>query len=71
MIALERHGLGVEDDVDAILDRFPPIGPGKDWRLADPYPVVDGGLNPRLSGGGAENWHKICRRTLGGQSAGR
>ncbi len=32
---------------------------------------VDGGLNPRLSGGGAENWHKICRRTLGGQSAGR
>ncbi len=39
MSALDHHGLGVDDDVDGILDRFPPIGPGKDWRLADPNPV--------------------------------
>jgi hypothetical protein len=33
--------------------------------------VVDGGLNPRIFGGGAENWHKFCRRFLGSQEVGR
>ncbi len=28
--------------------------------------LVDGGLNPRLSGGGAENWHKFCCELLAG-----
>lgn len=38
MIALARHGLDVEDEVDAVLDRFPPFGAARPWRLANPYP---------------------------------
>jgi CubicO group peptidase (beta-lactamase class C family) len=39
MIALDRHALSVEDDVNGIFDRFPPPAPAQDWRLLDPYPV--------------------------------
>jgi CubicO group peptidase (beta-lactamase class C family) len=39
IIALKRHALGIEDDVDAILDRSPPLGPARSWRLANPYPA--------------------------------
>ena len=39
MIALKDHELGVEDDVDAILDRFPPLATAQNWRLANTHPV--------------------------------
>jgi CubicO group peptidase (beta-lactamase class C family) len=37
MIALKRHALSVEEDIDAILNRFPPLGPTQNWRLPNPY----------------------------------
>jgi len=39
MIALKEHGLSVDDDVNAILDRFPPAPPAEAWRLKDPFPA--------------------------------
>ena len=39
MIALHDHGLGVDDDINAILDRFPPAAPATGWRLSDPFTV--------------------------------
>jgi CubicO group peptidase (beta-lactamase class C family) len=39
MIALGNHGLSVDDDVNAILDRYPPAPPADAWRLDNPFPA--------------------------------
>jgi CubicO group peptidase (beta-lactamase class C family) len=36
MISLDDHGLSVDDDVNSILERYPPVPPAEAWRLADP-----------------------------------
>jgi len=39
MLSLEDHGLSVDEDVNTILDRYPPLPPAEAWRLPDPYPA--------------------------------
>jgi CubicO group peptidase (beta-lactamase class C family) len=39
MIAFQAHGLRVDEDINPILERFPPAAPAAAWRLPNPFPA--------------------------------
>jgi CubicO group peptidase (beta-lactamase class C family) len=39
MIALDERHISIDEKVDAILDRYPPLPPAQTWRLSDPFPT--------------------------------
>ena len=53
------------------LRRSAALGSPDGGGAGSPREAVNGGLNPRISGGGAGKWHKLCCRSLGGEEVGR